>query len=81
MEGRDLGGLLTDSCCEEFITIQGMKLKGTGRAAPEDPAVYQPQEHCLPGEHQRQSEKEERPSPRDYRSSIRRRTSARSSRA
>lgn len=27
VEGRDLMGLLTDSYCEEFITIQGMKLK------------------------------------------------------
>jgi len=27
VEGRDLMGLLTDSYCEEFITLQGMKLK------------------------------------------------------
>ncbi|KAF0145123.1 MAG: mu-like prophage tail protein gpP [Nitrospirae bacterium] len=27
VEGRDLMGLLTDSCCEEFITLQGVTLK------------------------------------------------------
>ncbi len=27
IEGRDLCGLLVDSCCEEFITVEGMRLK------------------------------------------------------
>ena len=28
IEGRDLMGLLVDSCCEQFVSVQGMKLSG-----------------------------------------------------